>query len=306
VSQAVFSGAHAEQARLGVGAFVRDLIQLAKPRVTGLVLFTFAGGLWLAPGTVSAWRAFIALFGTALVVAAANAINMYLERDVDGLMRRTRRRPLPEGRLYPSVALAFGGMLATAATPLLLVGGNFLVAALGLIAFYTYVWGYTPLKRRSPAALYLGAVPGAMPPLMGWAAATGRLDPAGLGLFAVLFLWQIPHFIAIATFRAEDYAGAGFKVISFERRPRRTKLTVVLSTAALVATTLSLVPLGVAGWIFGAAAAALGLGFLAIALRALPLAPCGPATRRWAKSLFLYSLLYLTALFLALAIDRRL
>lgn len=295
----------AQAARSGAAAFLRDLVELGKPRITAMVMFTFAGGLCLAPAPLSIGRAFLALLGTTLIVAAANAINMYLERDRDGLMSRTRRRPLPEGRLAPFVALAFGAMLGSAAIPLLLVGGGFLLAALGMIAFYAYVWAYTPLKRRTPAALYVGAIPGAMPPLMGWASATGRLDAAGLALFAVLFLWQIPHFIAIATFRSDEYAGAGFKVMSLERSPWLAKVTVVLYSLALAASTLLLVRLHVAGWLFGGAAALLGAGFVGLGARGLTQRPGSPAASRWAKSLFLYSLLYLTALFIALGIDRQ-
>ena len=213
----------AADARTGAAAFVRDILQLSKPRITGLVIFTFGGGLLLAPGAIDAGRALIALLGTTLIVAAANALNMYLERDRDGLMRRTARRPLPEGRLAPFVALSLGAMLASAAIPMMLVGGGFLVAALGLFAFYAYVWGYTPLKRRSWLALYVGAIPGALPPLMGWATATGQADAPALALFAVMFVWQIPHFVAIAIFRAEDYAGAGFRVLSLSREPVLTR-----------------------------------------------------------------------------------
>ncbi len=287
-----------------LGAWLRDLVELGKPRVTALVIFTFGGGLLLAPVKVTLARALAALLGTTLIVGAANAVNMYLERDVDGLMRRTQRRPLPQGRLSPLVALGVGAVWGSAALPLLFGGGGLLLAGLGLLAFYSYVWGYTPLKRKSPLSLYVGAVPGALPPLMGWATATGQIDAAGLGLFAVLFVWQIPHFIAIAIFRAEDYAGAGFRVISLVRSPRSTRITMVVSSFALVAVTLLLYPLGVAGFIYGAIASALGFGFLAIALRGVGLAAEDPASKRWARGLFLYSLVYLTALFLALALDR--
>jgi protoheme IX farnesyltransferase len=292
--------------RSALALFARDLLQLAKPRITGMVVFTFGAGLWLAPGTLGATRAFIALFGTTLIVAGANAINQYLERDVDGLMRRTAARPLPEGRLAPSIALIFGGLMASAAIPMMLVGGGFLMAALGLVAFYAYVWAYTPLKRRTPTALYVGALPGALPPLMGWVAVTGRLDGPGLALFAILFLWQIPHFIAIATYRDGEYARAGFKVMALARSPRLARWTIVVSTAALVAVTLALVSLGIAGRVYLVAAAVLGLGFLVLGARAFAVAPESEDARRWAKSLFLYSLLYLTAIFLALGIDRSL
>ena len=289
-----------------VRGFARDLVALAKPRITGLVIFTFGGGLLLAPGRVEVGRALVALLGTTLIVAAANAINMYLERDVDGLMRRTRARPLPEGRLAPFVALAVGAMLACAAVPLMLVGGGFVMAGLGLVAFYIYVWGYTPLKRKSSAALYLGAIPGAMPPLMGWVAVTGAMDPAGLALFAIMFVWQIPHFAAIATFRAEDYAGAGFQVISLTRQPRLTRATVIISTIALIPVSLSLFALRTAGWLYASCALVLGVFFLGFALPVLAVEPGEPRTRRWAKSLFFYSLLYLVFLFAALALDRTL
>jgi protoheme IX farnesyltransferase len=288
----------------GGTAFVRDLIELGKPRITAMVIFTFGGGLLLAPKRVALAQALAALIGTTLIVAAANAINMYLERDVDGLMRRTRRRPLPEGRISPMVALSVGAILGSAALPLLFVGGGFLVAALGLLAFYSYVWGYTPLKRKSPIALYVGAVPGAMPPLMGWATATGHLDAGGLALFLVLFVWQIPHFIAIAIFRAEDYAGAGFRVHSLERSPRSTRAIMMVSSLALVAASLFVCWVGVGGFIYGAVAMGLGFGFLGMAYMGMGLTPENPRTRSWARGLFFYSLVYLTVLFGALAVDR--
>jgi heme o synthase len=290
--------------RAGLGAFLLTLMELAKPRVTALVIFTYGGGLLLAPEKVSLIRAVAALLGTTLIVAAANAINMYLERDVDGLMRRTQRRPLPQGRITPFQALAFGALTGSAALPLLFGGGGVLVAALGLIAFYAYVWGYTPLKRKSPLSLYLGAIPGAMPPLMGWATATGRLDPGGLALFAILFVWQIPHFIAIAIFREEDYSGAGFRVISLTRSPRSTRATMVISSLVLLAVTLLPCPLGVAGFVYGAAATGLGVIFIAIACHGIGLPADSIASKRWARTLFFYSLIYLTALFIALAVDR--
>jgi heme o synthase len=288
----------------GAVSFVRDLAQLAKPRLTGLVVFTFGAGVLFAPVDVSLDRALMALFGTTMLVAAANAINMYLERDVDGLMRRTRRRPLPEGRIAPFVALSFGAMLASAAIPLLVLGGGLVVGALGLVAFYTYVWGYTPLKRVSTLALYLGAIPGALPPLMGWATATGRVDAGGLALFGILFVWQVPHFVAIAAFREQEYAQAGLKVLSLHRTPRLTRATVVVSSVALVLVSLAPVPLGMGGALYALAAVVLGLGLLVRALRIFRVGREPAAVRAWGKSLFLYSLVYLTGLFAGLGLDR--
>ncbi|HEX9105425.1 MAG TPA: heme o synthase, partial [Polyangia bacterium] len=195
----------------------RDLVALGKPRITMMVLITTAAGIWLAPSPLPLARAIIALMGVGLIVAAANAFNMYLERDVDALMRRTRNRPLPAGRLTPDIAIGFGIFCAVMSVPLVRYGANPLTALLALSSLVLYVFAYTPLKRRSSWALVVGAVPGAIPPLMGWTASTGHIDAPGLAIFAVLFVWQIPHFIAISIFRADEYARAGLKVVSVER-----------------------------------------------------------------------------------------
>jgi len=284
-----------------LGAQLRALCELAKPRITVMVVVTFAGGLWLAPGTVVGWRPALALLGTVLIVAAANALNMFLERDIDGRMERTRRRPLVEGRLAPDQAVGFGAVLACVAVPLLLLGANPLTAVLGLVAFASYVWAYTPLKRVSGGALFVGAVPGAMPPLMGWTAATGQLDAPGLALFAILFVWQLPHFLAIALYRAEDYAAAGFRVLPMSVGVVATRWHILVYTVALVAVSLLPVPLGVAGRWYLAAAAILGAWFLARTASGFRAAP-----KPWARSVFLGSLIYLTGLFVALAVDHSL
>ena len=279
---------------------VADLVRLAKPRITGLVIATFAGGMWLAPGHLARWRAIMTLIGTALIVGAANALNMLLERDVDKLMERTRHRPLPEGRLPPVAALVFGTALAAAALPLLLLAGNALTGILGGLAFVAYVAIYTPLKRASAAALFVGAVPGALPPLMGWTAVTGRIDAGALTLFGILFLWQIPHFLAISLYRSEDYGRAGFEILPLTVGERATRLVIVVFSTALVATSLMLGPLHVAGVVYSVTAALLGAGFVAWGLAGFRRA----ADRLWARSLFFASLVYLTLLFAALIIDR--
>jgi protoheme IX farnesyltransferase len=285
----------------GIGARARALVELCKPRITTLVVITFAGGLWLAPGAVPAWRRTAALLGTVLIVAAANALNMYLERDVDGRMARTRRRPLPEGRLSPELALGFGAALAFVAVPLLLVGANPLTAALGVLALAVYVFAYTPLKRVSSAALLVGAVPGAMPPLMGWTTATSQLAPAGLALFAILFVWQVPHFLAIAVYRADDYARAGFQVLPRTRGLPATRWHILISTAVLVAVSLLPVRHHVAGPLYLGCALVAGAWFLAAAAAGFR----APSPRAWARRVFIVSLGYLVALFLALAIGHR-
>ena len=278
---------------------IRDLIQLAKPRITGFIIATFSGGMWLAPGSLPRWRAIMTLIGTALIVSAANALNMLLERDVDGLMERTRNRPLPERRLPPETALVFGTALACAALPLLLLAGNALTGVLGGLAFVAYVAIYTPMKRTTSAALFVGAVPGALPPLMGWTSVTGHLDAGALALFGIMFLWQVPHFLAIALYRSEDYGRAGFEILPLSSGERVTRIVIVIFSTALLLTSLAMRPLHVAGNLYTVTAAILGVAFLAWGLVGIGRA----ATRLWARSLFLASLVYLTLLFAALMID---
>jgi protoheme IX farnesyltransferase len=281
-------------------AWLGELARLAKPRITGEVIVTFLGGLWLAPGTIDRWRVLMTLVGTVLLVGGANTFNMIMERDVDPLMDRTRDRPLPRGTVSPEAALVFGASLACAALPLLFLGGNLLTGLLGFLALGSYVGVYTPMKRHSSAALFVGAIPGAIPPLMGWTAVTGRIDLPALVLFSILFLWQIPHFMAIAIYRAADYARAGLKVLPAAISERATRVTIVGFSIVLVAATLLLEPLRVAGPRYLAAATLLGAVFIGWAAAGFRRS----ATRAWARSLFLFSLVYLTLLFVALAMDR--
>jgi protoheme IX farnesyltransferase len=207
---------------------VRDIIALIKPRITLMVVATGAVGLYLAPSAPAPQTKLGLLVGMTLLVGGANALNMYLERDIDGRAERTKDRPLPAGRLSPKLALGLSlalGMLALLWLGLLV---NTLTAVLGLLAFVSYTAFYTPMKQYSPGALVVGAVPGAMPPLMGWTAATSQLDLAGLTLFAIMFLWQLPHFIAIAIFRNDDYRRAGFKTLVSELGTTTAKFQVVL------------------------------------------------------------------------------
>lgn len=186
------------------------LFELAKPRITAMVVATYAVGAWMA-GAASVARRLSGLVGTVMIVAAANAFNMWLERDCDARMERTRRRPLPEGRVSPGAALTFAAMCLVVSLPWLALAG-LTVVALGLAAFVLYVVVYTPLKRRSMLALPVGAIAGALPPLMGRVAAIGAVDATGLYLFAVLFVWQMPHFLAIALARGDEYASAGLHI----------------------------------------------------------------------------------------------
>ncbi len=283
-------------------AVARDVFALAKPRLALLVLCTAAGGMWLAPGQRDVLSAVALLLGTALVVGSANALNNFLERDLDARMRRTRDRPLPAGRLEPWVAVAVGLGLPAVALPALALFTNSLTATLAALALFTYVVVYTPMKQRSAGALFVGAIPGAIPPLMGWTAATGRLDAGGLALFAILFCWQLPHFLAISLYLKEDYARAGLKVFALVHGDRATKVWAAATSLALVPVSLLLVHLELAGRLYGATAVVLGTGMGAYALSGLwqP-----SAANRWARNFFLFTLAYLTLLFAALLVNAR-
>jgi protoheme IX farnesyltransferase len=277
-------------------ASVRDLISLAKPRITLMVLVTAAGGMWLAPGQRSGWVVAITLFTTAAVVAAANSLNCYLERDTDRLMRRTRNRPLPDRRMRPRVALLTGLGLGAFSVPALWLGVNPLTGALGALALASYVVVYTPMKQVSSSALLVGALPGALPPLMGWTAATGEIGAPGLVLFGILFLWQIPHSLAISIFRREEYEAAGLVVLPSVRGDHYARVQSAIYTLALFPVSLMLYPLGVAGPIYLVSALVLGVGFLALVLPGLR----REAHPKWSRRVFVGSLVYLTALFVAL------
>jgi len=278
-----------------------DMVSLAKPRITMMVLITALGGLALAPGTPTLFTAVALLVGTALMVGSANTLNMYLESDIDALMTRTRDRPLPAGRLDPSVALWFGVGQGLVGTPLLTFAVNPLTAMLGVIALLSYVLVYTPLKQRTPAAVWVGAVPGAMGPLLGWAAATNSLDLGGIALFGVMFFWQVPHFHAIASFRVDEYRNAGLKTLPGERGDSATHREIIVVLILQVAVSLSLTPLGVTGAPYLAAASILGVAYFGYAVFGLR-----TAGTQWARRLFFASLVYLPLLFAALVLDGRL
>jgi protoheme IX farnesyltransferase len=278
---------------------VRDFVALTKPRITLMVLTTTAGGLFLAPARVSLSTLVCTLLGMALIVGGANALNMYIERDIDGRMTRTRLRPLPAGRLAPKHALVFGVALSVLAIPVLTFGVNALTALLAVLSNVIYVLAYTPLKQRSHLALEVGAIPGAMPPLLGWTAAMNRVDGAALVLLAVLFFWQLPHFHAIALFRREEYARAGLQVLPNVRGEDVTKHAIVRYLAILLAVSLLLFPLGVAHRVYLFTALGLGGVFFGWGCWGLRAA----SGRRWARSLFGISILYLVLLFTMLMVD---
>ena len=274
-----------------------DVFRLAKPRITVMVVVTGSAGMWLARRLTHveiAWsRALATLLGLALVVASANAFNMVIERERDAKMARTKDRPLPAGRLSPEVALAFAGSWAAFSLPLLWSSGA-VAAGLAVAALFLYVLVYTPLKGHTSLALAVGAVPGALPPLICWAAVTGGVEGPGLVLFGILFFWQLPHFLAIATFRRDDYERAGIRVTPSVRGHLATRLQAIGYSLALTGTSLLLARHGV-GDGYLVPAAVLGLGMVAISLTGLRPSALVSGDR-WARTLFLASLVYLPLL----------
>jgi protoheme IX farnesyltransferase len=279
-----------------------DIVALAKPRILMLVMITATGGLMLAPGVAALPVAISLLVGTALIVGSANALNMYLEREIDCHMARTRNRPLPAGRMEPGAALVFGLGLALTGVPILTFGVNPLTGMLGVIAHLSYVLVYTPLKQRTPAAVWVGAVPGAMPPLLGWTAVTEQLTWGALAVFGLMLLWQVPHFHAIAMFRVEEYRRAGLKTLPGERGADVARRSIALVLVAQLAVSVAIFAFGVAGYVYLAAALVLGVGYLFYGLKGYMTAG-GPA---WARKLFFISLVYLPVIFAALVLDGRL
>jgi protoheme IX farnesyltransferase len=279
---------------------VADFLELTKPRITMLVLITTAVGYAVAWSGRFDGVTFAALIvGTALVSGGASALNQYFEREFDGRMARTRSRPLPSGRLLPSEALLFGALVSGCGL-LLLVAAGWLTFLLGAAALASYVFAYTPLKRVTSLCTVVGAVPGAIPPMMGWAAARGSLGAGAWALFGVLFLWQLPHFLAIGWMYREDYARGGFPMLTVtDTEGRSTGRQMVLYSAALLPVTLAAGSLSSAGPVYLAGALLLGGAFLGFALafaRAKSL-----SAARW---LFLASVLYLPALLGLMVFDR--
>ncbi len=245
-------------------SWVNSYVELTKPRVSSLVVMTTAAGFYLAsPGRLDWLLLFHTLLGTALLAAGTAVLNQFLERENDALMHRTARRPLPAKKLEPLNAMVFGLVLIAIGGLYLGLLANPLTAFLGCLTTVVYLLAYTPLKTRTALCTTVGAFPGAMPPLMGWAAASGGLDLNAWILFGILFLWQFPHFLSIAWIYRDDYERGGFKMLPlFDREGKRTGFRVVAFTVALLL--VSVVPFftDLAGAIYLLAAVGLGLGFL--------------------------------------------
>jgi len=281
-------------------SFARDLVTLTKPRIISLLLVTTIAPMFVA-GSPS-WGLVLAVFvGGYLMAGGANAVNMYMDRDIDDRMARTRLRPIPSGRMQPREVLAFGVLLSTTATWLLARTANVLTAALALAGFYFYVFVYTRwLKRSTPQNIVIGGAAGAFPPLVGWAAVTNRVDLFAVYLFLIIFYWTPPHFWALALLKQTDYGRAGVPMAPLVWGERETKRQMFWYTLILIPITVLPYAFGALGPVYLAAAAALGVAFLAEVLR---------VTRadQWTKAawrLYKCSLLYLALLFAAMVLDR--
>jgi protoheme IX farnesyltransferase len=278
-----------------------DFVALAKPRLNMLVVASALAGYVMGGGDMS--NAMIVVFtvlGTGLVAGGASAFNQVIERQPDSLMRRTRLRPVPDGRLQPGESLLFAAALCGSGLIVLGAGVNGLSAGVALVTLLTYALIYTPLKRRSSFATVVGAIPGALPPVIGWAAARGALSEGGWVLFAIVFLWQLPHFLAIAWMYREDYARAGFPMLPvIEPDGRSTGRQAVYYCAALLPVSLVPTLVGLATTAYFAAALVLGLLFLALTLKFARTRAVADARR-----LFFGSIIYLPLLWIVMIVFR--
>jgi protoheme IX farnesyltransferase len=280
---------------------MRDFVALTKPRLNVLVVATSAAGYYLgAAGRPDPLAMAQAVAGTALVAGGAAVLNQVYERDTDALMRRTRLRPLPDGRVATLDASLFGLALAGTGLAVLAARTNVIAAGLALATLVTYLIVYTPMKRRSPAATLVGAVPGALPPLIGWTASHGSLSAGGLALFAIVFLWQVPHFMAIAWLYRDDYAKAGFPMLPvIDPEGRRAGRQAVVYAALLIPVSLVPALVGLSGTFYLAFALTSGIILLWLAIRF-----ASTRSDATARSLFLGSITYLPLLWVAMILAR--
>jgi heme o synthase len=300
--------AEADAAPFCSDAEVGDWLALLKPRVMALVVFTGLIGLVVAPGHLHPVLAFTAVLCIAVAAGAAGAINMWYDRDIDAVMRRTRRRPIPDGRIAPGEALGFGVTLGVASVLVMGLATNIASAVVLALSIAFYVFVYTIwLKRRTPQNIVIGGAAGAFPPVIGWAAVTGSVDLVPLTLFAIIFFWTPPHFWSLSLFASADYERAGVPMLPVVAGAKETRRQILLYTVLLVP--VSLVPwlIGFSGPIYGCAALLLGGAFLVHAVRVARDRQDGGGVSLTrdapAKAAFRFSILYLFLLFSALAVD---
>jgi protoheme IX farnesyltransferase len=280
------------------GAAVGDFFALLKPRVMSLVVFTGIAGMAVAPGHIHPVLAAVAVLCIAVGSGASGAINMWYERDIDAVMRRTADRPLPAGRMEPRAALEFGVVLAVASVMVMGLAVNWVAAALLAAAIGFYVFIYTIwLKRRTPQNIVIGGAAGAFPPMIGWAAVTGDISLGSIVLFAMIFMWTPPHFWALALYKSDEYARAGVPMLPVVSGEAETKRQILVYSFSLVPVTLVPWLIGLASWVYGAAAVGLGLVFIVGAVQVARGQPHAP------QRLFAFSILYLFLLFALLMVD---
>jgi len=288
---------------IGVGE-VRDYLALLKPRVMSLVVFTAFVGMAIAPGGIHPIIGFTALLCISVGAGAAGALNMWYDADIDSIMRRTRMRPIPAGRIEAGEVLVFGTFLAAASVAVLGMLVNWMAAALLAFTIFFYVVIYTMwLKRLTPQNIVIGGAAGALPPVIGWASVTGSVSVESLILFLIIFLWTPPHFWALSLYKTDDYAKAGVPMLPVVSGAAATKLQILIYSVVLVASSLLPPFFGMASMIYGVIAAVLGGIFIALALRVYRM-PETDTFMRPARQLFTYSLLYLLLLFLVILVER--
>jgi heme o synthase len=282
------------------GAAVGDYVQLLKPRVMSLVVFTGVVGLVAAPGHLHPVLAAVAVLCIAVGAGASGAINMWYDRDIDRVMRRTAMRPLPAGRMLPGEALGFGVVLGVGAVAVMGLAVNWVAAQLLALTIAFYVFVYTIwLKRRTPQNIVIGGAAGALPPLIGWAAVTGDIGWGAVALFAIIFFWTPPHFWALSLYRAGEYAAAGIPMLPVVAGPRETKRQMLLYTLMLWPATLAPWLLGLAGPFYAVCAGLLSMMFTGTAIRVWR-----DDSERSARQMFAFSLIYLFLIFAVLLLEQ--
>ncbi len=278
-------------------AAVSDYFALLKPRVMSLVVFTALTGMVVAPGHLNPLLGFVSLLAIAVGAGAAGSLNMWFDADIDRVMRRTRGRPVPMGRVAPGEALGFGVTLSVGAVTVLGFAANYLAAALLAFTIFFYAVVYTMwLKRWTPQNIVIGGAAGALPPVIGWTAVTGTIGWESLVLFAIIFLWTPPHFWALALYKADEYERAGVPMLPVVAGVSRTRREILIYSVILAFAGVAPAVLGFAGILYGAVAAVAGVLFLVAAIRVYRTRE-GAAGERAARDLFAYSILYLFLLF---------
>ena len=279
---------------------VQDYFDLLKPRVMSLVVFTGLCGLLMAPGSIHPVLAFSAILSIAVGAGAAGCLNMWWDRDIDAIMVRTQKRPIPQGRIDPDSALAFGVILSLASVMTMGIAIHWLAAGLLAFTILFYVLIYTMwLKRWTPQNIVIGGAAGALPPVIGWAAVTGTVPVEAWILFGIIFLWTPPHFWALSLYRHDDYARANIPMLPVTAGVEATKRQIVLYTVLLGILSITPSLISMVSWVYGGIASVMGFAFLGLALHVKR-----QETAKSAMQLFAYSIIYLFVLFLVMTLDR--